>query len=148
MRRFCACLLALVLVVSAVGAGSEKAKKDLAALQGTWEVKTLEYDGKDLTGEHKLSFVFKGDTATVQGDPKVKKEYAKVKFKLDPTTNPPCADLTVTAGVQIDATMEGIYELKGDELKLCVRVIGNDRPLKFESPAGSSTALVTMKRQK
>jgi uncharacterized protein (TIGR03067 family) len=148
MRICCVGLVALVLATSVVTAGSDQAKKDVAALQGTWNVTKLEYEGKDITGEHKLSLRFQGDTAAVEGDPKVKTEYGKIKFKLDPSTTPKCVDLTVTAGDQLNVTMEGIYAVKGDELKLCVRVLGNERPTKFTSPGDAPVALVTLKRQK
>jgi uncharacterized protein (TIGR03067 family) len=57
-------------------------------------------------------------------------------------------DLTVSIGTQKDAKMEGIYEVKGDEFKLCVKVFGNDRPTTFDSPEGSSVALVVFKKEK
>ena len=88
------------------------------------------------------------DVLIVEGDGKVRKEYAKLALKLDAGTTPKCVDLTVADGVQKDAVLEGVYELKGDELRLCVRVFGKDRPTEFKSPEGSSIALLTLKRQK
>jgi uncharacterized protein (TIGR03067 family) len=124
----------------------EAAKKDLDKLRGTWETASLTYNGKDHAADAKFRFVFKGDQAVVTGNQAIEKEYAKLKFKLDPTTTPRCADITVAGGVQLNAVIEGIYELKGDELRLCLKVFGQDRPLEFASPAGSSIALLVMKR--
>ena len=86
---------------------------------------------------------------TVEGDGKVRKEYAKLALKLDPTTTPKCVDMTVAGGIQKDVVMEGIYELKGDELRLCIKVLGNkERPGEFTSPDGASIVLLKLKRQK
>jgi len=54
--------------------------------------------------------------------------------------------MTITAGIQKDALIPGIYELKKDELKICARVFGNDRPTEFASPAGSSVVLLILRR--
>jgi uncharacterized protein (TIGR03067 family) len=146
--RFATVAVLLLAVVAPLRAEDDKVKKDLKALEGTWNVESLEYNGKDIKDKYKLSFVFKGDQVTVEGDDKVKKEYATFKLKLDPTGMPKVMDLTVSGGVQKDAVLEGIYELKDDELKICVMVFGKDRPTEFKSPEGGSIALVTLKRQK
>src|SRR5205823_14319934 len=96
----------------------------------------------------KFSLVIKGDQATVEGNEAIEKDYARIKVKLDPTTTPRCVDLTVAAGGQLNVVLEGIYELKEDELRLCVKVIGKERPVEFAAPAGSSTALIVLKRSR
>ena len=148
MRLSCVCLLAVSVVVAARGDESDAAAKDRKALRGEWAVEALEYNGKDYKEKYKISFACKDDALTVQGDGAVRKEYAKLTFKLDPSTTPKCVDLTVAGGVQKDAKLEGIYELKGDELRLCVKVFGSDRPTEFKSPEGASVALLTLKRKK
>jgi uncharacterized protein (TIGR03067 family) len=124
------------------------AAKEAEKLQGEWKVTHLVYNGKDMTEKFPLSFVFKGDTATVEGDGAVRKEYAKLKFKFDPSTTPKIADVTVVGGTQDEATLEGIYELKGDELQLCLKVFAQDRPSDFTAEASSNNALLKLKRQK
>jgi uncharacterized protein (TIGR03067 family) len=146
MRLACVCLLAGV--AAGFAAEPDSVKKDLDALQGAWAVEGLEYNAKDVKDTYKISFVVKGDVLIVEGDDKVRKEYAKLALKLDPSTTPKSVDLTVAGGVQKDAVLEGIYELKGDELRLCVKVFGKDRPTEFKSPDGGSVALLTLKRQK
>jgi uncharacterized protein (TIGR03067 family) len=145
MRLTCACLLAAAAACAAAGAGP--ARKDRDALQGAWSVVSLRYNGKDLTDRYPLALVFKGDRVTVEGDGKVRKEYATLTCKLDPSTSPKCVDITVAGGSQKGAALEGIYELKGGTLRLCVRVLGKDRPAEFRAPAGSSTALLVLKRR-
>src|SRR5262245_32890999 len=147
MRSLCAGIL-LCSFLAAAAAQTGEEKKLLDALQGEWTVAGLEYNGKNMADKFKLVFVFKGNVASVEGDEAVRTEYAKLSFKFDPSTDPKCVDLTVLGGIQKDATMEGIYELKGDELRLCVKVFGKDRPNEFKSPDGSSIVLLTLKRAK
>jgi uncharacterized protein (TIGR03067 family) len=149
----CQVLFFAAALTAAVAPAADKpdaAKQELDKLQGTWTTAALTYNGKDYFADGKpgFRFVFKGDVATVEGNDEVKKEYAKLRFKLDPEAKPRRLDLTVTAGVQKDAAIEGIYELKDDELKICVKVFGNDRPTEFEAPAGASIALLVLKREK
>jgi uncharacterized protein (TIGR03067 family) len=139
----------VVVAIGTVAAEPDPAKKDVDALQGAWTVESLEYNGKQLKDKYKISFTCQGDVMTVVGDGKVRKEYAKLKMKLDPATMPKCVDVTVVGGVQNDAKMEGIYEVKGDELRLCIKVFGGmERPGEFKSPDGSSIVLLTLRRQK
>jgi uncharacterized protein (TIGR03067 family) len=143
-------LLVVALVLVAADDAPDKAKKDLNNLQGEWLSVSLKFNGKEFAteGKGKIKFTFKGDQATVEAADDVKREYAKVKFKLDPSTSPRCVDLTITAGTQKDATLEGIYSLKDDEFKLCAKVFGKDRPSEFAAPEGSSIVYLVMKRVK
>lgn len=145
-------LFLVVLTTGLLAADDAKdaVKKDIERLQGTWVPTSLHYNGKDKTNDNNLKFrlVFKGDQATVEGSDAVKKEYAKLTMKLDPSTNPKCVDIVVSGGDQKDAVMEGIYELKDDELNICAKVIGKERPGEFASPEGSSIVLVIFKREK
>jgi uncharacterized protein (TIGR03067 family) len=136
------------LLAGAGDAPKDAAKKDLEAFDGTWTTTTIIYNGKDFLAQSNtpLRFVFKGGEAVIEGSDEVKKEYAKIKVKLDPSAMPKCVDITVTGGGQLNAVIEGIYELKKDEIRLCAKVFGNERPTEFASPAGSSIALVVLKR--
>jgi uncharacterized protein (TIGR03067 family) len=148
-------ILALGMVVLVQSHAQEQAKekdaaqKEVDALQGTWNTATLTYNGKDVlaAGKGGFHFVFKGDEAAIEGNEAVKKEYAKIKVKLDPAVTPKCIDITVTGGVQLNAVIEGIYELKENELKICAKVFGKDRPAEFSSPDGSSIVLLVLKRE-
>jgi uncharacterized protein (TIGR03067 family) len=141
---------AMMLLILAAGPGAdEAAPKDLDAIQGTWETTAVHYDGRDLAADGlKLKLTFKGKEVSVDGDDEVKKDYGKFTVKLDPSTKPKCIDIVVVAGEQKDSVIEGIYELKGDELRLCARVVGKERPDKFASPEGQNIALVVLKRVK
>ena len=148
MNRLLLCVVAFPLLLAA---DKDKAdpKKELAKLDGTWTMTSIEYNGKSFDKlANQLQFVIKDGKATVTGSKDVEKEYAKLTFTLDPSTTPKLLDMAVTAGVQKDSVMEGIYELKEDELRICAKVLGKDRPTKFEAPDGSSTCLLVLKREK
>jgi uncharacterized protein (TIGR03067 family) len=144
MKTKIACLLVVALWLGAGGA-QEAPKKVVDKLDGTWSVKELTYDGE----VHKLKFnvVFKGNDGKVEGNDSVESEYAKIKFKLDPAAKPSTMDITVSGGSQTDSTMEAIYELKDDELRICAKVFGKGRPKDFASPDGSSVVLVVLTRK-
>lgn len=123
-------------------------KKELAKLDGTWVVNELTYNGKDHK-ELTITFVFKAGEVTVKGDESVKKEYGKFKVTLDPGTSPKLMDISISDGTQKGAAIEGIYELKGeknDELRICAKIFGKDRPTEFSSPDGGSIALLVLNR--
>jgi uncharacterized protein (TIGR03067 family) len=138
-----------LLLFLAAPAGAEE-KKEIDKFQGVWNAESVVYGGKDFYagGQAKIRFVIKDDQVTVEGNDAVKKEYGKFTIKPDPTTTPPLIDIKITGGTQQDSAIEGIYEIKGDELKICARVMGNERPTKFESPDGSGVVLVVLKREK
>jgi uncharacterized protein (TIGR03067 family) len=145
-----ACVFLSAGFVPAGDAPKDVAKKDLAKLQGTWTAKTVIYNGKDFLADGKggFRFVVKDDVAVIEGNKAVKKEYARIKLKLDPSATPRLVDITVGGGSQAGAVIEGIYELKGDEWRICARVLGKERPLEFGSPEGSSIVLLVLGRQK
>jgi uncharacterized protein (TIGR03067 family) len=143
MTTFLELMLATGLIV---GTGAKQEKKEVEKFRGTWTVAELTYNGKDHS-KLKFNFVFKGSEVVVEGDEKVKVEYAKLKFKIDTSTTPKIFDMTITDGIQKDAAMEGIYEFKGaDELRICATVFGKDRPAEFSSPDGKSIVLMVLKR--
>ena len=136
--------------VCAADEASDAVQGELKKLEGTWHTAALTYNGKDFlaNGKSGFHFVFKNDEATIEGNDAVKKEYAKIRVKLDPAAMPRLLDMKVLGGVQINATIEGIYELRDDELKICAKVFGSDRPTEFSSPEGSSVVLLVLKREK
>jgi uncharacterized protein (TIGR03067 family) len=144
MKTKFTCMLVVALSLGAGGSPDEQ-KKELAKLAGTWSLSELTYDGEDHS-KLKFKIVFKGNEGTVEGNDKVTNEYSKIKFKINPSAKPRTMDITIAAGSQTDATMEAIYELKDDELRICAKVFGKDRPKQFAAPEGSTTVLVVLKR--
>lgn len=144
-------LACLVVCLFLLGADPAKdARKEPEKLDGTWTPTRLLYNGKDMTRDKKTQFrfVFKGAEVVVEGSQAVKKEYAKLKVKLDPSFDPNLIDITVGGGTQEGAKIEGIYKLKDDELTICAKIFGGDRPTEFDSPEGGSIVLLVLKRNK
>jgi uncharacterized protein (TIGR03067 family) len=141
-------VVACALLVAADDAADKAAKQEVAKLQGTWKATTLEYNGKDIANKYPIQLVFKDDLATVGSSKEVEKEYTKITFKPDPSTDPKCVDLIIAAGIQKDAKLEGIYKIKDDELTICAKVFGMERPTEFASKEGSSIVLIVLKKEK
>jgi uncharacterized protein (TIGR03067 family) len=152
--RWLLTLTTVGLLAAAGGAGGgdkekkDPAKRDLDGFQGEWKTTALSYDGKDVLadGLPMLRFTFKGNEATIDGSEEVTKDYAKFKIKVDPSTMPKSIDMTVSAGEQLKVVFEGIYELKKDEIRICAKVIGKERPTEFAAPTGSNIAMLVLKR--
>jgi uncharacterized protein (TIGR03067 family) len=69
-------------------------------------------------------------------------------FKLDPSTTPKSFDLTGTNGPNKGKQLLAIYELDGDNLKVCYDLTGKTRPKEFKTTEGSQLYLATFKREK
>jgi uncharacterized protein (TIGR03067 family) len=112
------------------GAGGPKTgAKDLELLQGTWNIDTMEWGGKSLPKElmSGYKFVFAGNKLTWDGAIGIQSVMGKVMaidgtfpcdFKIDPGKEPKQIDITLHLK-KGDRTVLGIYEIKGDTLKVC-----------------------------
>jgi uncharacterized protein (TIGR03067 family) len=144
--------LPVLLLVLLLGADKKEPelKGDLKKLQGIWKATKIVYNGDELSDDEtgKIKVTIKGTTLTLDAAKKIKSEYAAIKIKLDETTKPKCLDATISAGGQKGVTMESIYKIDGDKLTFCTKVLGMNRPTKFESPGGESIALIEMERVK
>jgi uncharacterized protein (TIGR03067 family) len=129
----------LVLASAALASGADD-KKDM---EGTWELVSLEVDGKPVpAADWPFSkIVVKGDKATFsKGD----KAIAETTFSVDPTKKPKTMDATYTMGPNKGEKVLAIYELDGDNLKVC----STQRPKEFSTKEGPKYSLVVWKRVK
>lgn len=131
-------------------AQDDAAKKELAKFAGAWDIVRGVENGEASSDNlvQNLKFIFKGNQLTFLGDEGIMKRVEKITIKIDPGTTPRCVDLHVVAGSKKDLLLEGIYEWKGDELRLCISHEPGNRPLEFDSKAGSNRLLFVLKRQK
>jgi uncharacterized protein (TIGR03067 family) len=151
MKLFCLSLSAIALVSFSVAYGQDKAvKKELAMMEGTWQLVSAE-ENKEAVPEfvvNNLKIVIKGDKLSLKGVEDLIQKFSKIKLKIDPATTPKTIDFVIEAGNEKGSTFEGIYEIKGDEMKICASTASGNRPGKFETKADSNRVLFVMKREK
>jgi uncharacterized protein (TIGR03067 family) len=141
--------LLLAVVIPAAALRGQDAQEDLDKLQGTWVLTAMEKNG-NAAPEYvlgKLAVTFKGDTMVMDGSfAAVKPEFT---VKLDPSKKPKAIDATPLSGEFKDKTVLGIYQLEGEELKICLPKQGDkERPSDYKSPEGSDLAFMTFERSK
>ena len=133
--------------------GQQPAKGDNENLKGDWILVSNESRGiiAEIFGQvpepEKIkiaTFSDKQMTLKINGD-----SHLIGPYRLDPTKAPKTLDLTITIGKDKKATLQGIYELDGNRLKMCFDSFGEDRPIQFpvrakdpEKPFGRLAVLV------
>jgi uncharacterized protein (TIGR03067 family) len=132
--RWVICLLAALL---AAGCGK---KDDQQALTGSWKVVSAEEGGKPPEETIKKTKVLIIDTDFSLHDANGRRT---MKYKIDATKSPKHIDLDWDNHVQ-----PGIYELSGDDLKVCFDQAGKTRPTAFKTEAGDKVLLLVLKREK
>ena len=91
-----------------------------------------------------MTVTFEGDKYTVKkGDDMIQ----TCTMKLDLSKTPKTLDATVIEGFNKGLVIRGIYEIRGDTLKVCFDPEGKNRPTEFKGATGSQT-LVVHKRVK
>ena len=138
----------LLLAFATLGADSDDAvKNERKALAGGWSVVSAERDGLPiLDGEaRKLRIYFGEERLTLKQGEKGK----EMSYVPHPDTKPRSIDLMATDGPFKDKLMPGIYELKGDNLKICYPFKeGATRPTEFSTSKDSGLLLLVLKKEK
>ncbi len=137
------------LLLGADGTGSAKGG-DQEKLQGKWIVTSGVMDGAEIPKDQlKGQMTFKGNKyAFTSGEGEG--EAGSGTFRIDPSRNPKTMDAVPADGPAQGQTVEEIYELKGDTLKICLTLpgTGGKRPTEFNSTEGSGRWLFTYRRAK
>ena len=84
-----------------------------------------------------------GDVTVVSAGPRV---MLKAQFALDTTAQPWQIDYVNLAGSDKGKKQEGIAELDGDSLRICMAPPGGSRPAAFESSAGDRRSYTAWRR--
>ena len=126
MRFLWLVIAVLALLVRADKSIDGPAVEELNKLQGTWNFVSFELDGVKLP-EAMLS----GSKIIINGDT-FKSITGGVTYlgtiRLDVAKNPKTIDLIFTEGPEKGNTSLGIYEVAGDDLKICLSLAGRTRP--------------------
>jgi uncharacterized protein (TIGR03067 family) len=124
--------------------GAQAAQKDEEKMQGTWTVVSAEKDGARAPEEaiQGMKVVIQGKELTIQH----KGRNEKLTFKLDASKKPKVIDMTHPRDK--GENVPGIYELDGNNLKMCWRKGGGERPTKFAAEAKSGLMMMVLKREK
>jgi uncharacterized protein (TIGR03067 family) len=132
----------VVLLCSAVDGGTNDDKN----IQGNWAPTSAEIGGKKLPDEFRASMrlVVKDGMYTVT----IGKQIDQGTVKLNLAAKPKAMDITGAEGPNKGKTMQAIYELDGDILRICYDVSGKGRPTEFRTEMGTPHFLVTYQRQK
>jgi uncharacterized protein (TIGR03067 family) len=122
----------------------EAIRKELARLEGTWQLVSAETDGQKLPQERvkQIRVLIRGGKRTVYFGGKAVAE--GVPFQIDPTTRPKQIEDTLKDGHKV----RGIYELDGDTLRTCVALPEKERPTEFTGRKDSGCTLRVFRRVK
>jgi len=138
-------ILALLIIVVAVLLGWIGPANDQKALQGKWNVVSWLEDGKEETARElrdvKLTMVFQDnkfifESFNLEHNQTVTSE---ATFAVDPSKTPKEIDITLKK----EGKKLCIYELKGDDLKICMPGGKNERPTHFKA---ANDRILTLKR--
>lgn len=114
----------------------------LRALEGTWEFVSLEVDGNDFTAAASGTKIhIDGDSFRMVGtDP------TEAVLSIDVEVFPHQIDVRFIQGPHSGNSSLGIYEIRGDRLKICLGLVGYSRPTGFLTSKGSGHALEILER--
>jgi uncharacterized protein (TIGR03067 family) len=138
-------LFAILVVVYSLVATLVRAD-DLKTMEGKWKVESAEAGGKALDSPKLRDMV-----VTITGDryeALVNDSTDRGSISLDETKSPKTVDSTDTEGEDAGKVLLGIYELKGDTLRVCYAIKGGERPTEFVTKEGSTWLIITYRREK
>lgn len=135
--------LTLIGFVGCQGGASEGTKSEL---EGTWDLISVQQDGKDLEVKKETKMVTTGNKFVLKVGDKV---IVAGTFALDPSKSPKTTDVTYTEGPDKGKTLKGIYEISGDTSKFCrAGTPEQERPTEFVTKAGTGGLASVYKRAK
>jgi uncharacterized protein (TIGR03067 family) len=121
---------------------------DKDELQGVWVATAIEISGNPAPADEikATRFTFKGDKLLVR-HPTFGGREVEGTFKADRKKSPKQLDIDL---IKLKGIFAGIYEVKGDELRICYENGGKpeDRPTTFATNEKEPLVLIVFKRQK
>lgn len=127
-------------------------QEEMKRLEGIWAITTMAADGGYLTAKETAkhyegigSVTIKGDQITFKLRRMANSRTATMRFWVDPARSPGNIALVDAEDKADQGHLKialGIYELKGDTLKICY---GADRPDKYETKEGDAREIFVLK---
>src|SRR5262245_30944208 len=127
---FFALLALAAFVVSLRGQADDDTKKEFEKLQGTWKLLTVEKLGEKAEPKG-ITWVVKGNKLSMMEGGKAKTEGT---VTLNAAKTPHWIDLAYSSGAFKSGKHAGIYELNGDDLRICwFPTPGGPRPTQLKA---------------
>jgi uncharacterized protein (TIGR03067 family) len=126
---------------------SDKAsRKDLEHLQGAWRAVSVEVDGSPVACHHfeNATLVIAGDRFTLRNPLPDADQTTEGVFRVDAATVPKGLVLALDNGQSI----QEIYELDGDTLKVCYPIRPGNRPTDFKASPRLGLSVVVYERDR
>jgi uncharacterized protein (TIGR03067 family) len=118
--------------------------QQLRLLEGEWQFVSLQVDGADMPGP-----AFAHSRLLIDGD-RFRMESPEATyegvFTIDVAEEPARIDLAFVEGPEAGNTSPGVFELNGDQLTICLGLVGSPRPVGFSTRPGSGHALERLRR--
>jgi uncharacterized protein (TIGR03067 family) len=140
--------LAGVLVGATLSRPEEGAKGVAAKLVGTWEVVTGEKGGQKEPAERIKGTEVQFTRETIVVTTKNAARAFRASYKLGLERKPYAITMKALDGPDKGKAALGVFELDGNNLKLCYALPGEKAPEDFTTRPGSSRLLFTMRRAK
>ena len=130
----------------ALGAPGPKKSDEPAPgkLEGDWVVEKIEGPKEDTPPGSVTMRIADGKISIKEGK---REKPDDAGYTTDPTKKPAAIDIRPERGPK-EQVIQGIYEVKGDTLKLCFGRDGVDRPTEFKGDAAKGIIFITLKRIK
>jgi uncharacterized protein (TIGR03067 family) len=137
--------LLLVPVLGLIAAADDAPPKGLEKAQGSWVLKGLVVEGKEIkASDLKATLSLKGaDYVYTNGD-----TINKGIYQVDPSKKPMSLDIVCKQGPDKGKTLPAIFEVDGDTMRICLSIKDKERPKDFVSKPESGTVLETWKKAK
>lgn len=121
----------------------KKLREASDALQGSWKIVSMEWDGRQYPGKVSGKIVILGANATSYGGDKP----VTYSLEIDPNVSPAQLNMLMKMDGEVQIK-QCIYKLEGDTLTLCHHFKSNQaRPSEFKTKASDGLLLTTLKRE-
>jgi uncharacterized protein (TIGR03067 family) len=150
MNRYFVRIMVASLSLTLGVAGDEKLNKEAQHLQGTWKLVKFDTPPERKPPEDivaKMGLIFAANKLITRDGDHLGDEST---YAIDPSKSPRWFDTVATAGPNKGKTAKGIYELNGDELRICIGPPGQKRPFEFKvtDEPNNQTGIMYLKRVK